>query len=264
MRDVTTRIDEQPPAPEAKRRTPSRFGLAGRILILTIIFVMVAEVAIYVPSIANFRNNWLRDRLSSAYIAALVLEAAPADMVPDELTHNLLQSVGASTIVLKTRDTRRLLAMSDMPPQIDETFDLRTPSAWESIRAAFATLSAPDGRVIDAVGDAPMGGEFIEITLFEAPLRAAMFDYSTNILKLSLALSLFVAALAVVAIHLMVLRPVRRLTSSLMEFGADPEDASRIIHPLARVLDQRMVAATAAAAQRAGTHAHMLISAYWL
>ena len=211
-----------------------RFGLAARVLVLTIIFVMVAEVAIFVPSVANFRNNWLRDRLSSAYIAALVLEAAPADMVPEDLTHTLLQSVGASTIVLKMRDTRRLLAMTDMPPQIDETFDLRTPSAWGSIAAAFRTLSARDGRIIDAVGAAPMGGEYIEITLDETPLRAAMLAYSINILELSLVLSLFVAGLAVVAIHLMVLRPVRRLTSSVMEFGADPEDASRIIQPSGR------------------------------
>ena len=41
------------------------------------LFVMIAEVLIYVPSIANFRLNWLNDRLSAAYTAALVLEAAP-------------------------------------------------------------------------------------------------------------------------------------------------------------------------------------------
>ena len=55
---------------------PVRFGLAARVLALIIMFVMLAEVAIYVPSIANFRNNWLRDRLAAARIAALVLEAA--------------------------------------------------------------------------------------------------------------------------------------------------------------------------------------------
>ena len=38
---------------------------------------MIAEVLIYVPSIANFRLNWLRDKLSDAYTAALVLEATP-------------------------------------------------------------------------------------------------------------------------------------------------------------------------------------------
>ena len=230
MRDVSTQTSQGSSGPERPPRA-ARFGLAGRMLMLTIGFVMVAEIAIYVPSIANFRNNWLRDRLNSAYIAALVLEAAPADMVPDELTRNLLQNVGATTIVLKMRDSRRLLAMSDMPPQIDEMYDLRNPMPWSSIAAAFRTLTAANGRVVDAIGDAPMGGQYIEITLDETPLRAAMLSYSTNILELSLLLSAVVAALAGIAIHLMVLRPVRRLTSSLLEFGADPEDASRIIHP---------------------------------
>src|SRR5260370_39894001 len=56
---------------------PSRLGLSGKLLVLTILFVMIAEVLIYVPSMANFRVSWLRDRLASAHTAALVLDAVP-------------------------------------------------------------------------------------------------------------------------------------------------------------------------------------------
>ena len=45
----------------------SRFGLSGKLLLLTILFVMIAEVLIYVPLVANFRVNWLNDRLRAAY-----------------------------------------------------------------------------------------------------------------------------------------------------------------------------------------------------
>ena len=210
---------------------PVRFGLAARVLALIIVFVMLAEVAIYVPSIANFRNTWLRDRLAAARIAALVLEAAPKDMVPEALKQELLSSVGAKSIVLKMHDTRRLLAVSDMPPQIDETYDLREPSAAAAISAAFRALTAPPGRNLNVVGNAPMGADFVEITIDEAPLKAAMLRYSVNILGLSLFISALVAILAALALHWMVLRPVRRLTSSLMDFGQNPEDASRIIEP---------------------------------
>lgn len=230
MPDAAPSSSESAASAQRPRRR-ARFGLAARILVLTIGFVMAAEVAIYVPSIANFRNNWLRDRLSSAYIAALVLEAAPADMVPEELTRTLLTNVGANTIVLKMRDTRRLLAMNDMPPPIDATVDLRDPTIWGSITGAFESLTAVSARTLNAVGAAPMGGDFIEITLNEAPLQRAMLDYSVNVLKLSLLISVLVATLAMISIHLMVLRPVRRLTSSLLEFGADPENAARIIEP---------------------------------
>ncbi len=229
------RMTDQPDKlPSSMPRNLFRFGLAERVLVLTIVFVMLAEVAIFVPSIANFRNNWLRDRLSAAYTAALVLEAAPGTAVPETLKRDLLTNVGAYTIALKMGNTRRLLAISDMPPQVEERYDLRTATPWQAISAAFASLFAGHDRVLGVRGAAPMGGEFIEITLQEKPLRTAMFGYARNILILSLVISLIVAGLAMAAIHLMVLRPVKRLTSNLMEFASDPENASRIIKPSGR------------------------------
>lgn len=50
----------QPMQPQRK----VRFGLASRLLALVVLFVMLTEVAVYIPSIANFRNNWLQDRKS--------------------------------------------------------------------------------------------------------------------------------------------------------------------------------------------------------
>jgi len=208
-----------------------RFGLATRVLLLTIAFVMLSEVAVYVPSIANYRNTWLRDRLSAAYTAALVLDAAPGDMVPEELRQELLTSVGALSIAIKRGDTRRLLAMSDLPPMVEDRFDLRDASPIESVAAAWRTMTAGSDRIISVVGEAPMGAQFVEITLHEGPLSRAMYRYSGNILLISLIISLMVAGLAMGAIHLMVLRPVRRLTTSLTEFGSNPEDASRRIVP---------------------------------
>ena len=58
-------------------RTGYLRGLSTKLLALTILFVMLGEVLIFVPSIAKFRIDWLQDRLSSAKIASLVLEAAP-------------------------------------------------------------------------------------------------------------------------------------------------------------------------------------------
>ncbi len=49
--------------------------LSGRFLILTIIFVMLAEVFIFVPSVARFRQDYLLARLERAQIASLALLA---------------------------------------------------------------------------------------------------------------------------------------------------------------------------------------------
>lgn len=208
-----------------------RFGLAGRVLLLIVAFVLLAEVAIYIPSIANFRNNWLRTRLSAAYTAALVLDAAPEGMVPQSLKIAILDSVGARMIVLKRSDSRRMLAVSDMPPEVDEVTDLRAQSAWDAITASFRTLLARPGRILDVRSDAPMGADYVEVAIDEAPLKAAMRAYSLNILLLSLAISLIVALLAVAALSIMVLAPVRRLTGNVVAFAAAPEDGTKIIAP---------------------------------
>jgi signal transduction histidine kinase len=223
-----------PPGVSEESSRARGFGLASRVLALLVGFVILAEIAIYVPSIANFRTNWLMTRLSAAYTAALVLEAAPKGMVPAELKRELLDSVGARMIVLQMGDARHLLAVSDMPPAIDESADLRSYSVWVSITAALQALIAPPGRIIDVKGPAPMGANFIEIAMDEAPLKAAMREYSENIVLVSLFISAIVATCAALAIHMMVLRPVRRLTSNLMDFAERPEDASRIIVPSKR------------------------------
>ena len=50
-------------------------SLSGRFLILTVLFVMLAEVLIFVPSVARFRQDYLLSRLERAQIASLVLLA---------------------------------------------------------------------------------------------------------------------------------------------------------------------------------------------
>ena len=179
-----------------------RFGLSGKLLVLTVLFVMMAEVLIYVPSIANFRITWLTDRLAAAHTGALVLEAAPNGMVPETLARQILNSVGAQAIAVKTGQQRRMLALSELPTSVRQEVDIRNMQPVRAIVAAFETLIAcRDSDVIRAVGPAPMGGQFVEIVLEEGPLRHAMLRYSRNILLLSLAISGFSAALVYLALH---------------------------------------------------------------
>src|SRR5258708_7044351 len=124
-------LDVKSPPPEAASATPdlsipapaaepvasdrrSGPGLASRVLLLTIGFALLAQIMIFVPRIATVRENWLRDRLAAANTAALVFAAAPDDMLPKELARQILDSVGAKTIAVKTKDRHRLLAVAEM------------------------------------------------------------------------------------------------------------------------------------------------------
>jgi signal transduction histidine kinase len=225
---ATTSPDPGSPAPPPAP-VPARLGLSGRLLMLTILFVMIAEVLIYVPSIANFRLNWLNDRLAAAHTAALVLDAAPSGMVPDSLARQILGSVGGRSVAMKMGTQRRLLAASDLPQEVSHEIDMRDVSWHRAIVDAFRTLLCNDGDAIRVIGAAPRGGEFIEIVLDEAPLRQAMLRFSTNILLLSLLISGITAMLVYFTLHYLLVRPMRRVTANMMAFRADPENPSRVI-----------------------------------
>ena len=208
-----------------------RIGLSGKLLFLTVLFVMLAEVLIYVPSIANFRLNWLNDRLAAAHTAALVLDAAPSGMVPESLAKQILSSIGARAVAMKMGTQRRLLAANDVPSQIEQDIDMRNVSWWRAIADAFDTMFLSEPKdVLRLVGPAPMAeGQFIEIVLDEAPLRRAMLTFSVNILLLSLAISGITATLVFFALHYLLVRPMGRITQNMITFRADPENPGGII-----------------------------------
>jgi signal transduction histidine kinase len=216
-------------AAEGSHRVRPRLGLSGKLLVLTLLFVMIAEVLIYVPSIANFRLNWLNDRLSAAYTAALVLETAP-NGVSDTAKRQILDSIGAHAVAVKMGQQRQPLAVSDdMPPAIHHDIDMRDMPWHRAIIEAFETLLCADNDVMRVMGPAPMGGEFVEIVLNEQPLRQAMLGFSVRILILSLIISAITAALVYLALHFLLVRPMRRMTANMVAFRADPENPARII-----------------------------------
>jgi signal transduction histidine kinase len=206
-----------------------RFGLSGKLLVLTILFIMIVQVLIYVPSVSIFRLNWLNDRLAAARTAALVLYAAPSGMVPDDLARDILTSIGAQAVVMKTGQTRRLLAVTEMPAEIHSNYDLREVSWFDAVSGAYHGLFDPKDSMLQVIGAAPRDGEFLEILIRNEPLQRAMLRFSRNVLLASLIISASTLALVYLALHVMFVRPMRRITRNIMAFRADPENPSRTI-----------------------------------
>ena len=221
------------PVPAAEERPrPGRFGLSSKLLLLTIVFVMVSEVLVYVPSIANFRNNRLAERIRAAELIAISLSGS-AD-VPRAIQDRLLETMGAMTIAVHAGPTRRLVAMAEMPPTIDAVSDLSDRNAWTSISEAFEALLARDGRVLRILGAPNDYGEAIEVVVSETPIRQSMLRYSTNLLGISLIISMTTAALVFFALRHLFVAPLTRITRAMAEFSASPEDPSHIIVPSKR------------------------------
>ncbi len=214
--------DEQPAQTAPEPRPGAWLGLSGKLLLLTIPLILIAEILIYVPSIANFRVNRLNDRLATANTAALVLDAAPMGMVPDALARQILASIGARAVAIKTGQQRRLLAVADMPTKIDHDVDMREMSVWSAIFDAFQVMLDSGDEVIRIIGPPPGGGQFIEVVVDEKPLRDAMFRFSRNVLLLSLVMAIITSALIYYALHHLFVRPMRRMTANLVAFHENP------------------------------------------
>lgn len=207
-------------------------------MLLTIVFVMLAEILIFVPSVARFRLDYLQERLERSQIASLALLATPNDMIEPELEAELLENAGVINIVLRRNQMRELVLASSMPSMVDANFDLRQPSAWELIRDAFATMWSTEDRVIRVLGVPVKGaGLLIEVAMDEPPLRAALWDYGRRILTLSAVISVITACMLFLAVRRFMVLPIERLVRQIKKYEEAPEDARRIIQPKANVVE---------------------------
>ncbi|MGJ5033428.1 sensor histidine kinase [Bradyrhizobium sp. HKCCYLRH3059] len=229
-----TESDNQPILERLRPKRSRRLGLSGKLLLLTIPLVMIAEVLIYVPAIANFWTNRLNDRLAAANTAALVLDAAPSGMVPDSLARQILTSINARGVAIKMGQQRRLLASADLPASIDHDFDMRDMTVWSSIVNSLTMMAETGDHTMRVIGPSPGRAQFIEVVTDEKPLRKAMYRFSRNLLGVSLLLAVLTAALVYLALHFLFVRPMRRLTASLVGFHENPESVARIIVPSQR------------------------------
>jgi signal transduction histidine kinase len=74
----------------------------------------------------------------------------------------------------------------------------------------------------------------VDISLREQALWNAMVNYSWRILTLSIAISLLTAVLVYAALQFAIVRPLRRITESVMAFRARPEDPDAALPPSSR------------------------------
>src|SRR5215469_11447672 len=205
-------------------------SLSARLLILTIFFVMVGEVLIFVPSVARYRMTYFENRLASGYIATMALDASADGRLEQSLTDKLLSSVEAQGVAVRRADGSVLRLDRTHPPHPDFTIDLTHPNVLLAIRGSFRTLFSDGKRVLRVLGPAGTDdADIAEVLLDEAPLRDELWDFGIRILELSLVLSLITAALVYLSLQWLLVRPMRRITASMIEFRQDPEDVARVI-----------------------------------
>ncbi len=213
-------------------------SLSGRLLMLTVLFVMLAEMVTFVPSLAAFHRNWLSERAESAEIALGSLEDAPTDALSELLQSNLLMLAGVRYVALMRADGSapiQLASMSDLVPTDLPTVDLRRHMPMPAIETAFATLFSRPGdmiRVINTSKHFPEG--LVETIVVQDQLRQDMLAFGERVLALSLIISFITGGLVFYSLNRSFVRPMKELVNHISAFRERPDDASRVLRPSGR------------------------------
>ncbi|MGV2130982.1 MULTISPECIES: sensor histidine kinase [Rhizobium/Agrobacterium group] len=209
---------------------PSRLrGLSGKLLVLTVIFVLAAQVLIFAPSIATMRLNWLKNHINKAAAAAVVIDGLQPPELPKDVQADTLLATGTKAIALTKDGTTRLLAMADMPQEVDGQYDISDVGTLTAIKDAVDTLLFGGNRLISVSGPIGDTSMRVEVVMSDAPLHRGLLAYATRIAVVSLIISVITGLLLFVTLNRMLINPIRRLSRNIQAFASDPENPDRVM-----------------------------------
>jgi signal transduction histidine kinase len=233
----TARVTEPDPARPTGRsklrrlaqRLPFPRGLSARLLLLTALFVTLAELLILGPALATYEEGWLADRVRAAELASLAVEAAPAGVVSDEMAGELLEGAGVVLVAVQTDGIRRLLLAAPRMERAPELVDLRQRNPAAALAGPFRTLGPLGPRMIRVVARPQFRkAEFVEIVVSDAPLRRDLVNYLLGLLGVTAFISIVAGVLIYLTLTYFLVRPIRKITESMERFAANPEDPARL------------------------------------
>ena len=210
-------------------------SLSGRLLLLTVVYVMVAEVLIFVPSVGRYHRELLDNHIESAELAVLPFTEPGGQGLSGDVRAILLKRAGAMQVLLTAKDMRQLFQVDGDTQRIDATIDLtKAMPSTDMIDALDCLLNGGD-RMLHVIAPTNIKGEdSIGIILNELPIRSALVAYADRVVVTGLVVSLITALLVFASLYLVFVRPMRRVTEAMVAFHDNPEDPARIISASAR------------------------------
>jgi len=238
--------DASPPAPPPKEPETSiaariRKGIAsawalvahslsGRLLLLTILYVLLTEVLILLPTLGRYHRSLLESHIASAEIAILPFTEAGGEQLSQGLRSQLLARADAVAVMLNRPDQKELFLAHDEPSHIDLTIDLREQNVFTQIASALDCLFRGGDRILHVVAATRIvHAQTVEVITDESPIHADLLAYAGRLVLVALAISLATGVLVFLSLYAVLVRPMGRLTRAMVRFRDNPEDASRVV-----------------------------------
>jgi signal transduction histidine kinase len=202
-------------------RVKPRRSLSARLWLLTTLAVLLSELVVFLPYIAHERRNWLLQRVDDAAVAALAGRNLPPPMQSE-----LLLLAGGEATRLVGHDGNAL-TIGRVGAQVDATIDLRDEDSWVGVQRALRAILLPRDRLLLVIGLSPFPQEAtVELWLYESVLNRSLRQSAADFVVLSLLIAGITGGLVYLAVLLLLVRPMRRITGSIAAFRADPERAT--------------------------------------
>jgi signal transduction histidine kinase len=209
-------------------------GLSARLLIITVLIVVLANLLILPPNLAAVEEQWFLDRLRAAELATLVEETAPNGVVTAKVSDTLLASAGVVSVALQVGNERRLILQAPRLKRTPYLIDLRHGNGlpWA---APLRTLLTGGDRMVRVMAKPRFRpAEFVEIVAPDGGLKRELMTQLGRLLAIAAFTSLMAGAVVYVSLTLFLVRPMQRITRSMERFRADPEDSLSHIPPSGR------------------------------
>ncbi len=197
--------------------------LSSKLLLMTIGFVMLAELVIFIPSAAMFRQDWITERAKQASLLAQALTGVPDYEASEMLTEQFMKDTDVMMVATK-RDGMTELILG-FPPEGDklQIVDLRNQWRLPRFRDAFADFFGDGTGFIRVLALSPVEGQdALELIIPKEKIRAAMREFFENIVLLSIVIAIITGGLLYLAMLGLIIRPIEKLAKGLADFREDP------------------------------------------
>lgn len=236
------------PHRRATRRRFDLFGdsLSGRMLWLTVAVILVIELLVLLPGLGQLNIGWMEARIHHAQMLIDVVARTgievPADVQEDMLTYAGVASIeldvpGQPVLLLRKRD-------QPGPPQaiIGMAHESLGHGTWQALRR-LAGQGAPVVEITSASNLQP--GAVVKVVADAAPLTNELRSDAAHVFSLTVIVALVTGLLVFAMLDRLLVRPMRVITTSIINFREDPEqdDASDLAWLAARPEDDISTAA---------------------
>jgi len=216
---------------EDEPKIPYHRRLRVKLLLLICICVLFTEALVFLPSIANRQLRWFENQHRFGY--ALSLSVYKTDEYGlEERTLTNFELVGMA-ITFPDGTIEEIL--TDQPKiTIDRIIDLDRMNGVDYLISAMRTLFIGGNRIIQIIGQVGDDGTKLSLLTRDHSLREALFQFSNWFFFSSLTIALIVAAAIYLFVTEILVRPLYRIYSNVLDFVMAPDDPQAILVPARR------------------------------